>query len=104
MAPLKALSLSGRFSVMVRMFSAISYLIVSYAIGWVSSRFVLCRLVQASSCPGLSGASTFFLSHESKEDVDGRDKPGHDGVYRYFLGGDGHGRCGPRRPSNALAR
>jgi hypothetical protein len=33
MAALKALSLSGRFSVMVRICSATSYLIVSYAIG-----------------------------------------------------------------------
>jgi hypothetical protein len=31
----KALSFSGRFSVMVRMFSATSYLIVSYAMGFL---------------------------------------------------------------------
>src|SRR5882672_2052524 len=33
MAPLKALSLSGRFRVMVRICSATSYLMVSYAMG-----------------------------------------------------------------------
>jgi hypothetical protein len=33
---LKALSLSGRFSVMVRICSSTSYLIVSYAMGWFS--------------------------------------------------------------------
>ena len=38
--PLKALSLSGRFSVMVRIFSATSYLIVSYAIDVSLLRFV----------------------------------------------------------------
>ena len=31
-----------------------------------------------SSCPGLSRASTSFVP-DSKQDVDGRDKPGHDG-------------------------
>jgi penicillin-binding protein 1C len=31
-----------------------------------------------SSCPGLSRASTSY-SGDSKKDVDGRDKPGHDG-------------------------
>jgi penicillin-binding protein 1C len=34
--------------------------------------------VSSSSCPGLSRASTPFAA--SEEDVDGRDKPGHDGV------------------------
>jgi hypothetical protein len=33
----------------------------------------------SSSCPGLSRASTFFTSR--RQDVDGRDKPGHDGIY-----------------------
>jgi penicillin-binding protein 1C len=33
---------------------------------------------QSSSCPGLTRASTAFASNS--EDVDGRDKPGHDGV------------------------
>src|SRR5882724_9736611 len=32
-----------------------------------------------SSCPGLSRASTSSL-HLDKEDVDGRDKPGHDSI------------------------
>ena len=31
----------------------------------------------ASSCPGLSRASTSFFMEE-KQDVDGRDEPGHD--------------------------
>jgi penicillin-binding protein 1C len=40
---------------------------------------------QSSSCPGLSRASTNFVAANefvvaSKEDVDGRDKPGHDGI------------------------
>src|SRR5262245_34815285 len=30
------------------------------------------------SCPRLSRASTSFLRRLSKQDVDGRDKPGHD--------------------------
>ena len=30
------------------------------------------------SCPRLSRASTSFLRHLSKQDVDGRDTPGHD--------------------------
>jgi tripartite-type tricarboxylate transporter receptor subunit TctC len=35
----------------------------------------------SSSCPAVCRASTSFLSwSRSKEDVDGRDKPGHDGV------------------------
>jgi hypothetical protein len=33
----------------------------------------------ARACPGLSRASTPFLSSEAKN-VDGRDKPGHDGL------------------------
>jgi hypothetical protein len=33
---------------------------------------------QSSSCPALCRASTSSL-HLSKKDVDGRDKPGHDG-------------------------
>src|SRR5204862_1691280 len=37
-------------------------------------------IVQLLSCPGLSRASTTFASSE-KQDVDGWDKPGHDGVW-----------------------
>src|SRR6266849_7437100 len=42
------------------------------------------RIISPPSCPspdlirGLSRASTPFLRHLSKQDVDGRDKPGHD--------------------------
>ena len=43
--------------------------------------------------------------------MDARVEPAHDDVVssrrlvptRYFFGGEGHGFCGPRRPSNALA-
>ncbi len=35
----------------------------------------------SSSCPGLSRASTTFVA-PGREDVDGRDKPGHDGVIK----------------------
>jgi hypothetical protein len=40
------------------------------------------------SCPALGRASTFFfLSWKAKEDVDGRDKPGHDdGEVGAFMG------------------
>jgi hypothetical protein len=34
-----------------------------------------------SSCPALCRASTSFVSKGRKEDVDGRDKPGHDGIH-----------------------
>src|SRR5260370_10824975 len=33
---------------------------------------------RTASCPRLSRASTSFLPRASKQDVDGRDKPGHD--------------------------
>ncbi len=36
-------------------------------------------MLLAPSCPGLSRASTSYSICE-KEDVDGRDKPGHDGL------------------------
>jgi penicillin-binding protein 1C len=39
----------------------------------------------ASSCPGLSRASTHFVAART-EDVDGRDKPGHDGVGKRRVG------------------
>jgi hypothetical protein len=41
-------------------------------------------VVQTSSCPGLSRAST-SLQPSSKKDVDGRDEPGHDEEKRFFL-------------------
>jgi hypothetical protein len=37
-----------------------------------------CSLLSLSSCPGLSRASTSF-GRRVDQDVDGRDKPGHDG-------------------------
>src|SRR5436190_24093377 len=78
-AALKAFSLSGRFSVMVRICSATSYLIVSYAMGLGFLWFiVLYRPVQlhrhARACPGRPRLS--FC--RSKQCVDGRVKPGHD--------------------------
>src|SRR5690242_12681556 len=36
----------------------------------------------SSSCPGLSRASTSSLPIATRKDVDGRDKPGHDGFLR----------------------
>ncbi len=36
------------------------------------------EVIASPSCPRLSRASTFFFRHLSKQDVDGRDKPGHD--------------------------
>ena len=36
------------------------------------------RITSRASCPRLSRASTSFLRHLNKQDVDGRDKPGHD--------------------------
>src|ERR1700720_1279261 len=38
--------------------------------------------IQTSSCPRLSRASTPFLWHLGKQDVDGRDEHGHDDVER----------------------
>jgi hypothetical protein len=36
------------------------------------------RFAFPASCPRLSRASTSFLPGFSEQDVDGRDKPGHD--------------------------
>ena len=99
MVALKALSLSGRFSVMVRICSATSYLIVSYAIGCFLPVLLLnlsslpgCRPVRRSipeiqigMTPRLPGSSRCATS------------PGHDDCLCYFFGGLGHGLCGPRR-------
>src|SRR5258708_1700094 len=52
-AALKAFSLSGRFSVMVRICSAISYLIVSYAMGVSSRLFLDSNLVIAGLDPAI---------------------------------------------------
>src|SRR5665647_36994 len=84
MVPLKALSLAGRFSVIVRICSATSYLIVSYAIGcFPLVLLLLLRIAQGLVMPGLVPAiHVFSLSRQSKN-VDGRDKPGHDETLSY---------------------
>src|SRR5262245_8834996 len=97
--PVKALSLSGRFRVMVRICSETSYLIVSYAMGVSFGFFLILQLNEdghAWSC-----AKRPHSLNWKKEDVDGRVKPGHDSI--------GSGRLllrrrGPRllRPAQAL--
>jgi hypothetical protein len=45
-----------------------------------------CASWESSSCPALCRASTSSLQ-ESKKDVDGRDKPGHDDKRLFFCFG-----------------
>ena len=56
-------------------------------------------LIVTSSLPGLTRQSILLKK------MDARVRPAHDDWYVpfYFFGGLGHGFCGPRKPSNALA-
>src|SRR4051812_41109858 len=72
MVPLKALSLSGRFSVMVRICSATSYLIVSYAIGGSSLVCLLFLILNrhsglvATQRPGMTKRELFLRRHRPR--------------------------------------
>src|SRR6266436_4713869 len=99
MVALKALSLSGRFSVMVRICSATSYLIVSYAMGVSFLVFFILVVIPGRSEATSPESITTIVSMDSGPAPYGASR--NDGE-NYFLGGLGQGRCATRRPSNAL--
>src|SRR3954471_8541145 len=73
------------------------YFFVSYLVGWVErseTHHVWAHLVDGFR---------YALPILQKKRWLAGSSPAMTAQCRYFFGGDGHGRCAPRRPSNALA-
>ena len=106
MVPLKALSLSGRFSVMVRICSATSYLIVSYAMGGF---LPLCFLfdLRCAVIPGRERRrrcpESMTLDRQDEFRACASASARHDGLESTSSAAPATAFAAPRRPSNALA-